>query len=91
MPWVALPFNERTLKQTLAEKFGVRGIPFLVGTIMYSTGFFEIEIYCLPNAYTVIDENGDIVDEAARTTVTSAQEAKGMITLFFSRLHDQFQ
>lgn len=30
MPWVSLPFSERDAKQKLAEKFGVRGIPFLV-------------------------------------------------------------
>ena len=30
MPWAALPFSERGKKQLLAEKFGVRGIPFFV-------------------------------------------------------------
>jgi len=29
-PWLALPFNERTLKQKLSQRFGVRGIPTLV-------------------------------------------------------------
>lgn len=30
MPWLALPFAERSRKQTLSEKYGVRGIPTLV-------------------------------------------------------------
>ena len=30
MPWAALPFSKREGKQKLAEKFGVRGIPFFV-------------------------------------------------------------
>lgn len=30
MPWLALPFNERQLKDSLSRKFGVSGIPMLV-------------------------------------------------------------
>lgn len=30
MPWTAVPFANREAKQRLAEKFGVRGIPFFV-------------------------------------------------------------
>jgi nucleoredoxin len=30
MPWTALPFDNRDAKQSLAEKFGVRGIPMFV-------------------------------------------------------------
>eukprot|EP00277_Geminigera_cryophila_P026977 CAMPEP_0179463624 /NCGR_PEP_ID=MMETSP0799-20121207/45644_1 /TAXON_ID=46947 /ORGANISM="Geminigera cryophila, Strain CCMP2564" /LENGTH=123 /DNA_ID=CAMNT_0021267001 /DNA_START=159 /DNA_END=528 /DNA_ORIENTATION=+ len=30
MPWLALPFGERDLKQTLSSKYGVNGIPKLV-------------------------------------------------------------
>lgn len=30
MPWVALPFEQRELKQQLSERFGVQGIPALV-------------------------------------------------------------
>jgi nucleoredoxin len=30
MPWTALSFSNREGKQKLAEKFGVRGIPFFV-------------------------------------------------------------
>mmetsp|Transcript_3044 Transcript_3044/g.5199 ORF Transcript_3044/g.5199 Transcript_3044/m.5199 type:complete len:179 (-) Transcript_3044:96-632(-) len=30
MPWLAVPFSDRNLKQKLSENFGVRGIPTLV-------------------------------------------------------------
>ena len=30
MPWLALPFNERQLKESLSKKYGVSGIPMLV-------------------------------------------------------------
>ncbi len=30
MPWIALPFQERDLKATLCDKYGVTGIPCLV-------------------------------------------------------------
>mmetsp|Transcript_9655 Transcript_9655/g.16099 ORF Transcript_9655/g.16099 Transcript_9655/m.16099 type:complete len:150 (+) Transcript_9655:64-513(+) len=30
MPWVALPLSNSSAKQSLASKFGVRGIPYLV-------------------------------------------------------------
>jgi len=30
MPWLALPFNDRSRKNALSEKYGVRGIPTLV-------------------------------------------------------------
>jgi nucleoredoxin len=30
MPWVALPFEHRDLKQKLGEKYGVRGIPSFI-------------------------------------------------------------
>jgi thiol-disulfide isomerase/thioredoxin len=30
MPWTALPFDASELKEALAHKFGVRGIPFFV-------------------------------------------------------------
>ena len=30
MPWSALPFERKGTKEALSDKFGVRGIPFLV-------------------------------------------------------------
>jgi nucleoredoxin len=30
MPWLALPFNDRGRKDTIASKFGISGIPTLV-------------------------------------------------------------
>jgi nucleoredoxin len=30
MPWLALPFNNRDMKNNLSQKYGVRGIPTLI-------------------------------------------------------------
>jgi hypothetical protein len=30
MPWLAIPFNDRNIKQTLSQKFGISGIPALL-------------------------------------------------------------
>ncbi|KAL4228827.1 hypothetical protein ACF0H5_011867 [Mactra antiquata] len=43
MPWNALPFEERDLKNKVSEKYGVRGIPTLVilkpdGTVICENG-----------------------------------------------------
>eukprot|EP00002_Diphylleia_rotans_P022020 TRINITY_DN4306_c0_g1_i1.p1 TRINITY_DN4306_c0_g1~~TRINITY_DN4306_c0_g1_i1.p1 ORF type:complete len:179 (-),score=30.68 TRINITY_DN4306_c0_g1_i1:133-669(-) len=43
MPWTAIPFNERSIKQSLSSKFSVMGIPTLVildshGEIMTNNG-----------------------------------------------------
>merc|ERR1711988_481776 len=50
MPWHALPFSERDLKQKLGEKYGVRGIPTLVvldneGNLVTKEGRAEVDKY----------------------------------------------
>ena len=50
MPWLALPFDDRGRKQTLGEKFGVRGIPMLVvldgeGALVTTEGRGQVDKY----------------------------------------------
>jgi len=41
MPWLALPFAERSLKEELSKKFGIRGIPSLVALGPDGAQFFK--------------------------------------------------
>ena len=48
MPWLALPFENRGLKQKLAQQFNVRGIPMLVvldksGKLVTANGRGEVD------------------------------------------------
>eukprot|EP00928_Gymnodinium_smaydae_P082574 TRINITY_DN658_c1_g1_i1.p1 TRINITY_DN658_c1_g1~~TRINITY_DN658_c1_g1_i1.p1 ORF type:complete len:175 (-),score=43.37 TRINITY_DN658_c1_g1_i1:44-496(-) len=50
MPWHALPFNARDLKQKLSEKFGIQGIPSLIvldgqGSLVTKNGRAEYGTY----------------------------------------------
>ena len=50
MPWLALPYDERGVKDKLSELYGVRGIPTLVvldknGSVVTKNGRSEYEKY----------------------------------------------
>eukprot|EP00927_Polykrikos_kofoidii_P061114 TRINITY_DN559_c0_g1_i2.p1 TRINITY_DN559_c0_g1~~TRINITY_DN559_c0_g1_i2.p1 ORF type:complete len:157 (+),score=25.65 TRINITY_DN559_c0_g1_i2:61-471(+) len=50
MPWLALPFDARGLKQSLSEKYEIRGIPSLVvldgeGNLVTANGRAEVNTY----------------------------------------------
>jgi nucleoredoxin len=50
MPWLAVPFNAREVKENLGDKYGVRGIPCLVvldsnGELVTKEGRGQIDTY----------------------------------------------
>lgn len=50
MPWLAVPFEDRNLKGTLSQQYGIRGIPTLVvldseGTLITTDGRSQIAKY----------------------------------------------
>jgi hypothetical protein len=72
MPWVALAFGQRELKDLISEAFGVRGIPHVV-LVHPKTGA------CNTNGRQVIDEYGAVgfpwVDLAAAAAAVTAAAA----------------
>ncbi len=54
MPWVGVPLSNKTVKQTLSSRFGVRGIPMLV-VLKGSTG----EVMDMNGRNTVVDAKGN--------------------------------
>merc|ERR1711865_27952 len=58
MPWLSLPFVDRTRKGELTKKFGVKGIPSLVvldasGAVLTTNGRAEVDKYLGPKVAKV--------------------------------------
>merc|ERR1711939_876563 len=83
MPWMALPFDQRDLKEKLSDHFGVQGIPTLVildenlkvitdeatGPIRSDPDTAHNDFPWTPKPVNEIDENPSGIDEAPALVV----------------------
>lgn len=96
MPWLALPYEERDLKEKLSKKFKVNGIPFMVildsdAKVITSDGRTAIsgdpegkEFPWRPIPPKTLLETAKLVSATGEVSIQQAMEGKKALALYFS-------
>lgn len=98
MPWLALPYGDRALKDKLSKKYGVSGIPTLVivdaktGELVTKKARGNVSkdpkaehFPWKPKSFAeIMDESNVVLKDGSTVAASDAAQGKGVLALYFS-------